>query len=205
MWKKKPRKYGTRGSQAYLDYASKKAREQWQTGSIHGFPKSDELRLKMSKAVTRKERRVRSDRAFKRAMDEKHRWGNTGKWNHVKRGTRDDLGLFLRSKSEANYARYLKFLVEKGKILSWEYEPKTFIFEAVQLGTRSYTPDFKVYNLDGTYEWHEVKGWMDKKSKVKLNRMAKYYPDEKVVIISCKKEMKEIQNSVSRLIEHWED
>ena len=41
---------------------------------------------------------------------------------------------------------------------------------------RSYTPDFKIYNWTGTIEYHEVKGYMDNKSKTKVKRMAKYYP-----------------------------
>lgn len=100
-------------------------------------------------------------------------------------GRRADLGgLYVRSTWEANYARFLNLLVAQRKILRWEYEPHTFWFESIKRGTRSYQPDFKVYLLDGTHEWHEVKGWMDPKSKTKLARMARYYPDEKVVVIA---------------------
>ena len=57
------------------------------------------------------------------------------------------------------------------------------MFEAIKFGTRSYRPDFKIYNNNGTIEYHEVKGYMDAKSKTKIKRMAKYYPKIKLIII----------------------
>jgi len=44
-------------------------------------------------------------------------------------------------------------------------------------------PDFKIINFDDTFEYWEVKGYMDSKSKTKIKRMAKYYPDIKLKII----------------------
>ena len=38
-------------------------------------------------------------------------------------------------------------------------------------------------NNDDSEEFWEVKGYMDSKSKTKLKRMAKYYPDVKLVLI----------------------
>ena len=101
----------------------------------------------------------------------------------AKSGTRADLGLYVRSRWEANYARYLNWLKAKGQIAAWEYEPDTFWFEAIKRGTRSYTPDFKVTENDGRVVYHEVKGWMDAKSATKLKRMAKYYPEVRVIVI----------------------
>ena len=99
-------------------------------------------------------------------------------------GKREDLGgLYVRSSWEANYARYLQWLVGQGEIASWEYEPDTFEFEAIKRGTRFYTPDFKITNNDGTIEYHEIKGYMDDRSRVKLKRMAKYYPDVPLMVI----------------------
>src|SRR3990167_2295917 len=92
---------------------------------------------------------------------------------------------FFRSTWEANYARYLEFLKSKGEILDWEHEPKTFWFLEIMRGSRSYLPDFKVTNLDGSHHWAEVKGWMDSRSKTKIKRFAKYYPDEKLVLIQA--------------------
>ncbi len=104
-------------------------------------------------------------------------------WSRAKSGTRDDLGIYVRSRWEANYARYLNWLKDQGQIAGWEYEPDTFLFEAIKRGTRSYTPDFKVAEKDGRVIYHEVKGWMDPKSVTKLKRMAKYYPDVKILVI----------------------
>lgn len=70
-------------------------------------------------------------------------------------------------------------------IKGWEYEPQTFWFEKIKRGTRSYLPDFKVYAEDG-HMWVEVKGYMDAKSKTKIKRFNKFYPDEKLIVIDKK-------------------
>lgn len=108
-------------------------------------------------------------------------------YSRAKHGRREDLGnRYFRSAWEANYARYLNWLIEQGEIVSWEYEPQTFIFHGVTRGAISYLPDFKVLNKDGSYEWHEVKGWMTSKDRTKLRRMEQYYPQEKVVLVDQK-------------------
>jgi hypothetical protein len=104
-------------------------------------------------------------------------------YSRAKSGKREDLGIFVRSAWEANYARYLNWLKEQGQIAGWEYEPQTFVFHGVTRGVLTYTPDFKVIEHDGSYCWHEVKGWMDPKSKAKLKRMAKFYPAERIIVI----------------------
>lgn len=119
-------------------------------------------------------------------------------------GTREDLGLFLRSSWEANYARYLNFLKSLGQIFKWEYEPKTFYFEAIKRGTRSYTPDFEIWEREDSEPYFvEVKGWMDDKSRVKLDRMRKYYPDVKIVLVR-ESEYKEIKSKLGAMIPNWE-
>jgi len=110
---------------------------------------------------------------------------------------------FFRSRWEANYARYLESLKLKGKILDWEHEPKTFWFLDILRGSRSYLPDFKVINLDGTHYWVEVKGWMDTRSKTKLKRFAKYYPDEKMEVVQGKW-FKENSTRLMEQITDWE-
>lgn len=108
-----------------------------------------------------------------------------GSFGNIKRGYYHigEKEIFFRSKWEANYALYLDFLVKQKQIKSWEYESDCFIFEKIQFGTRSYRPDFKIVNSNGSIEYHEIKGWMDSKSKTKLKRMAKYYPQVKLVLI----------------------
>lgn len=84
---------------------------------------------------------------------------------------------YFRSRWEANYARYLEWLRSLGQLQDWEHEPKTFWFEGIRRGTRSYLPDFRVTENDGSIHYIEVKGWMDSRSKTKLKRMARYHPD----------------------------
>lgn len=124
-------------------------------------------------------------------------------YSHAKRGTREDLGFFVRSSWEANYARYLKFLKANGGIQDFQYEPDTFWFENIKRGTRSYTPDFKVWLTPDTYEYHEVKGFMDQKSQTRLDRMARYYPKEKIVVID-EDTYNSIKREFSRAIPYWE-
>lgn len=107
---------------------------------------------------------------------------NRGGYSRCRGGIRDDLGLWLRSAWEANYARHLNAQVDGGVIRSWRYESKTFVFQSTKRGTRCYTPDFEVTLPDGSIEWHEVKGWMDEPSKRRLAKMAECYPDERVVL-----------------------
>jgi hypothetical protein len=118
-------------------------------------------------------------------------------------GRRDDLGgLYVRSAWEANWARYLNWQVECRLIVSWEFEPETFEFP-IKRGSRFYTPDFRVVLLDGTVEYHEVKGWMDQRSATKLKRMAKYHRAIKIVLID-KERYRAVAQTVGGLIPHWE-
>jgi hypothetical protein len=119
-------------------------------------------------------------------------------------GKRDDLkGLYVRSSWEANYARYLNWLVSIHEIRGWEYEADEFEFVTIKRGTRFYLPDFKIFNNDGSIEYHEVKGYMDKASKTKLGRMARFYPSTKVVLID-KDAYKAIASQVKNFIQNWE-
>jgi hypothetical protein len=107
------------------------------------------------------------------------------KYTNIRRGWRT-IGIqriYFRSKSEANYAYYLEWLANQKTIMGWLHEPKTFWFEGIKRGCVSYLPDFQVLNYDGTSYWVEVKGWMDAKSKTKIRRFRKYFPQEKLVVI----------------------
>jgi hypothetical protein len=164
----------------------RKAREMWEDPDF--ILNSDE------------ERQLRSDRLAKSQATGQPRCA----YSRGKMGKREDLnGLFVRSSWEANYARYLNWLIEQGEIKSWEYEADIFWFDEIKRGTRSYTPDFKIVNSDGSVEYHEVKGWMDSKSKTKLKRMAKYYPDIRVILIDAET-YKAIQHDVRGFIKNWE-
>jgi hypothetical protein len=110
---------------------------------------------------------------------------------------------YYRSRWEANYARFLQWLKDTGKIKDWKHEPKTFWFDGIKRGCVSYLPDFWVEEIDGSDSFHEVKGWMDDRSKTKIKRMAKYYPEVKLVVVASK-EYKTIETNFSSLIEGWE-
>jgi len=110
---------------------------------------------------------------------------------------------YYRSRWEANYARYLQFLKERGEIADWAHEPETFWFDGIKRGVRSYLPDFRVTENDGSSKLHEVKGWMDSRSKTTLRRMAKYHPGETIILIR-EREYNAIARQLGRLIEGWE-
>ena len=110
---------------------------------------------------------------------------------------------YYRSRWEANYARYLEWLRLQGEISGWSHEPETFWFEAIKRGVRSYLPDFRVWENDGSSNLHEVKGWMDSRSKTTLKRMAKYHPQETIILIR-EKDYNAIKKKVGALIEDWE-
>lgn len=119
-------------------------------------------------------------------------------------GKREDLGgQYFRSGWEANYARYLNWLVSLKQISKWEFEPDTFEFHNIKRGSRFYTPDFKVFENDGSYTYHEVKGWMDPKSQTKLRRMKKYYPLETVILIDRTSYLS-LARQVKGAIPNWE-
>lgn len=92
---------------------------------------------------------------------------------------------FYRSKWEANYARYLQVLKTKGLILDWQFEPDKFYFNNAKgkQAVKAYVPDFKVFYKEGTFEYHEVKGYMDSKAKTKLKRFAEHNPTLNIKII----------------------
>jgi len=164
---------------------SEKSKEMWQDPDF--IMNTDEYR------------NLLSDRAINNNLA-----GHRNRYSSGRIGKRDDLGgLFVRSSWEANYARYLNWLQQIGEIVSWEYEPDTYWFEEIKQGTRSYTPDFKIHLKDGSFEYHEVKGWMDQKSKTKLKRMEKYYPNTKIVLID-KEAYYSLQRDVKNLIDNWE-
>lgn len=110
---------------------------------------------------------------------------------------------YYRSKWESNYARYLEFLKSQGKIKDWFHEPKVFWFEGIKRGCVSYLPDFLVIENDGSEAYHEVKGWMDDRSKTKIRRMAKYFPKVKLVVIDSKG-YKALSKTAGAVVPGWQ-
>lgn len=137
-------------------------------------------------------------------------WEN-GTYSHERKGVTwkaswQEIGgkrKYFRSKWESNYARYLEYLKQLGEIKEWQHEPKCFWFEGVKRGTVSYLPDFWVLENNGNEVFHEVKGWMDQRSRTKIRRMAKYHPEVKLIVIQAK-QYNEIQNKLRKAIPGWE-
>jgi len=121
----------------------------------------------------------------------KHGWHQVG-----------DQEIFARSLWESNYAYYLEWLRKNGAIQFWEHEPETFWFEGIKRGVCSYLPDFKVVENNGDVIYHEVKGWMDKKSITKLKRMKKYHPTVKLFLADSKWFAQNIKK-LSGLVTGW--
>lgn len=108
----------------------------------------------------------------------------------------------MRSRWEANVARFLDVLVMNGEILAWEYEPRKFEFP-IKRGHKTYTPDFLIHEIDGSHYWLEVKGWMDKPSQIKIKRFGIHYPKERLVIVDDKT-YREMEKQFKDEIPNWE-
>jgi hypothetical protein len=166
-----------------------------------------ELSKEAQKGVSKAEMDLRVEKALNTKMN---RYGtlapnsikNGNAYSRSRGGTRKDLGFYVRSSWEANYARYLNWLQKNGEILRWEYEPDEFEFP-IKRGTRFYIPDFKVFETSGAIVYHEVKGWMDAKSKTKLDRMSRHHPNVKVIVID-KAAYGSIARTLGKTIENWE-
>jgi len=131
-----------------------------------GFPHTDKFEgFHLGKYMTGKSRQHKSKRGW-----------------YVIAGRR----IYFRSSWEVRFAKYMQFLKEHGQITEWLFEPQTFWFHEIKRGTCSYLPDFKVTRPDGSHYWVEVKGYMDAKSKTKIKRFRKYYPDEELQVVESK-------------------
>jgi hypothetical protein len=192
---------------------------------IHGHPRgylghkhSEEALKKIAMASLRNwndpttpgYQRLRNEIAQQRRSDALRARLNAGEevlrrgYSRGRQGKRADLGIYVRSAWEANFCRYLIWLQSRGDIYKWEYETDTFVFEAIKRGTRSYMPDFKIWETaESTPYYVEVKGWLDQKGKTKLERMAKYFPHIRVDLFD-KTQYRDLENKLGRVIPGWE-
>jgi len=105
---------------------------------------------------------------------------------------RADLGESFRSGWEANYARYMNWLIKNDKsdlrIISWEYEPETYKYIGGQ-----YTPDFIVMYTDLHTEVHEVKGrWQGER------KLQRYIQDHDIPVkLICNPNTKKMRSKLS--------
>ena len=118
-------------------------------------------------------------------------------YSRCKGGIRQDLNQYFRSSWEANIARILNQLN-----IEWKYEYKRFDFSKEKEGVLSYQPDFYLPKYN---KWIEVKGWMDEKSKRRLELFRKYYPTESSNLILINEEAYLLLNKqYSKIVENWE-
>lgn len=213
--RKDRRKYATdeelRAAQS--DAAKKRIKENGHPRGMLGKQHGEATRRHLSRTskaaqlfLSEEEKSRRVVKAMKTKID---RYGTQAPT--VRRGTWDagwrqigETKKYYRSRWEANYARYLQWLKERGEIADWQHEPETFWFDGIKRGVRSYLPDFRVWENDGRIVLHEVKGWMDSRSRTCLKRMAKYHPQEKIIVIDGR-QYRSIRLKVMALIEGWED
>ncbi len=153
-----------------------------------------------SKVNTDEHRQILSDNMMNRQAEGKIK----NQYSRSKQGHYNINGkeIFFRSLWEANYALYLDFLIKQNQISKWEFEVDNFWFEKIKRGVRSYKPDFKVFDLNNEIIYHEVKGWMDDKSKTKLKRMKLYHPEIKIKLIE-KKQYDEIKKQLNGIIKFY--
>lgn len=113
---------------------------------------------------------------------------------------------YFKSLWEINYAYYLEWLKKRKEIFDWEYEPELFRFptDAYKAGPFYYKPDFKVYLTKKSYEWHEIKGVLNSKSKKKIKRFEKHYPNEGKIIIIGKEWFSKANKIYPGVISGWE-
>ena len=95
--------------------------------------------------------------------------------------------VYFKSQVEVRFAGILQRLKEIGAIIDWQYEPKDFWFNDIRRGTCSYRPDFHAVwaNPDYGEQWYECKSTngLRQKDLTKFKRMAKRYPEIKLVLV----------------------
>jgi DNA polymerase III alpha subunit/intein/homing endonuclease len=117
---------------------------------------------------------------IRKALSEKSRGRNNAMFGkptpHRKRGFRPDLGHFVRSSWEADFARILKL-----HNVQYQYEPKTFPLIQDDGEMLHYTPDFYTPH-DNTF--YEIKGWLHDLDQRKMDLFQRQYPQYCFVLIN---------------------
>ena len=110
-------------------------------------------------------------------------------WGHIRKVTQIVGGseITFRSMGEYRWCVYCQLRKERGLIKDWFYEDE--VLELVSRKFRdpiTYIPDFTVQTPDGSYEFHECKGWFTSKSATKLRLMADQYENPITLIFAAK-------------------
>jgi len=169
---------------------SKLMKERWSSGKMRNkthWTQTEEGRARVSNL--RRGKKMGDESRMKMSLSAAKRVREGRLRNHRGRGGfREDLGFYVRSTWEANFARILKL---QGK--DFEYESESFTLSD---GT-TYTPDFKV---DGIF--YEIKGYMTDSARRKLDLFRHEHPAEIVQMIGAP-EYNELYITYANLI-NWE-
>lgn len=127
---------------------------------------------------------------------EKQEWGKKKNGSRYRAYIREDLNKYFRSSWEANFARILNHLD-----IEWVYEPKRYYFKNKINKVSSYLPDFYLPQFD---IWIEIKGWMNEKSRIKLELFEEEYPEEYKKLILIEKDQYEFLEKKYSWLKNWE-
>jgi hypothetical protein len=166
-----------------------------------GFGCSMSVRQTGKKFSESRKENIRKSLLGKKVTDatkEKMRQKRIGKPFVGNLGFRSDLGFYVRSSFEANYARILKLIN-----VPFKYEcQRFFLFDKLGNKIASYCPDFYFPETDS---FVELKGWMGPKSKWLIDEFVKQYPKVKFkVLMQDDDEWKQLTQKYSKLIPEWE-
>ena len=131
------------------------------------------LTLEM-KYGTERAAKIRSEMSQKMQGEKNHMFGVKAPHRHG--GFREDLGHYVRSNWEADFARILNL-----HNLPYLYEPETFPVVLPDNQKANYTPDFYVPSEDTYYE---IKGWMHERDQQKIDAFIAQYPEKNLVVIN---------------------
>ena len=95
----------------------------------------------------------------------------------------------FKSKLEYRWAQHLEIMKIGGLIKDWFYEFHTFYF-GDDAPTPKYTPDFLIRNNDNSFEYHECKGMVEKRSIDPLEALFNERPYVKVTMVFWQKPTK---------------
>lgn len=151
-----------------------------------GKKHTDETKEKCRKAALARWQ----DPAFQEKMKLKLAHGQ-----HTKGGFRTDIGLYVRSRWEANFVRLLNFLN-----IEFEYEPKRFIVKEKGKVIFTYLPDFYLKYIDS---YIEIKGFWFPDSRKKFDKFLSIFTDVRVDLLE-REDYKKLEKKFAKYIPNWE-
>lgn len=145
--------------------------------TLTGFGKKIRPKTIWNKGLTKETDERLAKSAKKQAISQSRIIRNGDKKPTTKyiHGFYKDVGHYIRSGWELNFARILRLLNRK-----YDYEPKSFILS----DGRTYTPDFYIHKNGYFYE---IKGMWRKDAKDKFFKFKNEYPNIKIKLIDRKK------------------